>query len=706
MKDHPAARGTDRATWAANFFSRLNRYRNLLRRRWWVVVLVVGIAVSIQAALLWFQPLTFVSAGRMMVSGKLNVPDGAAYSEEMANYLGTQAAMMQSGTVINNATARVAAQKPDLVQQPVSLSVSIIPRTTIFILNAVGSDAQYTQAFLQACMDEFVNWKKQLRSNTSDSTLANLTEEILRLETDLAKAEGELIAYQSTNNVVVQEEQGNTAGRFWTSLTQRLAEKQSAYDLLSSVTLDMNLQAQEEAAATNAAAAGPTGANPKPQAPQLGVGSSYYTAKQTIARQKVELAELSRYLREKHPKIVALKKEIANNEALLGVYREQGREQLENTKQSLLVEIQNLQRDVKTWEAKVLEISGKMAAYQRLKANVMRNQAMKERMLNTVKQLDVSKEISPEGIVVMEKASPAVSQKPAFQRGLAIAGFVGLVIGLGLLLLLDRLDDRLNSYTELEQSFDETVLGQIPREKVAKKRRAVSLLQPDDPRHSFVEAYRNLRSSLLYLSVEGERPRILLVTSSIPNDGKSMTAANLAITLASAGSQVLLVDADLRKGVLDGRFGVPSEPGLSEVLTKGARWAEAIQATQVPNLFLLPRGESTHKSAELFLSQGMSVFMKEVAEKYDYVLFDTAPVMAADDVTSLAPRVDGVIFVIRAEHTSARVARSALDLLYQRQTRVCGVVFNGVRTRTGDYYYYYKYKDYYRKYPTSAAAKT
>jgi succinoglycan biosynthesis transport protein ExoP len=704
MNDHSAARGTDRATWAANFFSRLNRYRNLVRRRWWVVALLLGCALAIKAAMLNFQPLLFSSTGRMMVSIKLNVPDNAAFTEEMANFLGTQQALMQSGTVINRATARVAAQKPDLVAQPVNLSVSMTPRTTIFNLRATGSDAQYTQAFLQACMEEYINWKKEMRANTSDSAQAGLTEEILRLEGDLNKAQAELIAFQSTNNVVVQEEQGNTAGRFLTSLSQRLAEKQSALDLLSSMTLDMNLQNQP-ATGTNANGASEA-VTPRPQAPQTGIGTSYFEAKQAISKQKAELADISRYLREKHPKVIALKKEITSHEALLDIYREQGREQLETARQSLQIEIQGIQRDIKKWDAIVLEINGKMAAYQRLKANTARVQAMYDRLLQTTKQLDVSREISPEGINVMEKASPAVAQKPEFQRGLLAAGAVGLIIGIALLLLLDRLDDRLNSFTELEQSFDETVLGQIPREKVARKRRTVSLLQPDDPRHSFVESYRNLRSSLLYLSVEGERPRILLVTSSIPNDGKSMTAANLAITLASAGSQVLLVDADLRKGVLDGRFGVPSEPGLTEVLTKGARWIETVQATQVPNLFLLPRGESTHKSAELFLSQTMSGFLKEAAEKYDYVLFDTAPVMAADDVTSLAPRVDGVIFVIRAEHTSARVARSALDLLYQRQTRVCGIVFNGVRTRTGDYYYYYKYKDYYRKYPTSAAAKT
>lgn len=701
MNNPPAARGTDRATWAANFFSRLNRYRNLLRRRWWVVALVVGIAVSIQAALLWFQPLTFVSQGRMFVSGKIQVPDGAPYSEEMANYLGTQAAMMQSGTVIRRATDRVAARRPELVAQPVSLSVSILPRTTIFVLRAVGADPNYTQEFLQACMDEFVNWKRELRSTTSDSTLASLTDEILRLEQDLAKAQNELTTYLTTNNAVLVEEQGNTAGRFLTTLSQRLAEKRSAFALLSSMTLDQSLQNQ----ATGGDGEGSTD-EPRPLAPQLGIGTSYFATREVISRQQKDLAELSRYLRDKHPKIIALKREIASNEATLEIFRNQGREQLDNTLQTLRLEIQNLEREVAEWDGTVRELTGKMAEYRRLQANVARIQSMYDRYLNTMRQLDVSKELGTEGIAVMERASGAASQKPDLKRGVFVAMLVGLGIGLALLLLLDRLDDRLNSFTELEQSFDETVLGQIPREKAAKKRRAVSLLQPDDPRHSFVESYRNLRSSLLYLSVEGERPRVLLVTSSIPNDGKSMTAANLAITLASAGSQVLLVDADLRKGVLDGRFGVPSEPGLTEVLTKGTAWVEAVQATQVPNLFLLPRGESTHKSAELFLSQSMSAFMKGTAEKYDYVIFDTAPVMAADDVTSLAPRVDGVIFVIRAEHTSARVARSALDLLYQRQTRICGIVFNGVRTRTGDYYYYYKYKDYYRKYPTSAAAKT
>lgn len=199
----------------------------------------------------------------------------------------------------------------------------------------------------------------------------------------------------------------------------------------------------------------------------------------------------------------------------------------------------------------------------------------------------------------------------------------------------------------------------------------------------------------------GERPKTILVTSSVPNDGKSLTASNLAITMASAGSRVLLVDADLRKGFLHRRFDLPAEPGLSEVLSKGSGWEAVAQATRFSNLFVLPAGGRTAQPSELFISEATRTFLREAAAKYDYVILDTVPVMAANDVMSLAPQVDGVLFVIRAVFTSGRVARAALEALYQRQARVLGLVFNGVRPSS--IYYYYRYKDYYRTYPGAGA---
>jgi Mrp family chromosome partitioning ATPase len=130
-------------------------------------------------------------------------------------------------------------------------------------------------------------------------------------------------------------------------------------------------------------------------------------------------------------------------------------------------------------------------------------------------------------------------------------------------------------------------------------------------------------------------------------------------------------------------------------------WSKAFIQTDVPNLHLIPRGAVPRHPGELFMTKVKESIIKEASEKYDFVLFDTPPVMAADDVSNLAPYVDGVIMVIRANYTSGRVARAALDLLYLRKINVLGLNFNGVRINASEYYYY-KYKEYYAKYPAAS----
>ncbi|HVV74297.1 MAG TPA: CpsD/CapB family tyrosine-protein kinase, partial [Verrucomicrobiae bacterium] len=295
---------------------------------------------------------------------------------------------------------------------------------------------------------------------------------------------------------------------------------------------------------------------------------------------------------------------------------------------------------------------------------------------------------SPESVTILEPASPALAdqQKP-FSHFLS-AGLIALTVSLALLLFLDHVDDRIKSFTELEEWFSEAVLAQVPLQPTARHRAEVCLLEPNDARHAFVEACRSLRSSVLFHEPNGPQPRTLLFTSSIPGEGKSLISANFAITMARAKARVLLIDADLRKGVLHERFGLTPELGLTEVLSQGASWQKAVLATACPGLDLLPRGTPISTSGELFLAATTQQFLKEATANYDFLILDTAPVMAADDVTSLAPRVDGVLFVLRAEHTSARVARAALELLYRRQVSVLGLVFNAVRPTNADYYGY------------------
>ena len=271
---------------------------------------------------------------------------------------------------------------------------------------------------------------------------------------------------------------------------------------------------------------------------------------------------------------------------------------------------------------------------------------------------------------------------------------VGLALGLAVLFLLDRLDDRVNSFTELQEFFDENVLGQIPNESSLATGGEVPLLYTNAAPTPFVESFRNLRSSLLYLGQAGQHPRTLLVTSSVPDDGKSFVAANLAASLAMSGSRVLLVDADLRKGGLHAGFGITAVKGLGQMLKEKLDWHTVVLPTKVPGLQLLPRGQVDKDSTEFFFAADMENFLTAAGKEFDYVIVDTPPVLAADDAVSLAPRMDGVLFVIRAEATSARVARASLDLLLQRKATVLGIVLNAVRPNAADYHYYGRYKDY------------
>jgi capsular exopolysaccharide synthesis family protein len=293
----------------------------------------------------------------------------------------------------------------------------------------------------------------------------------------------------------------------------------------------------------------------------------------------------------------------------------------------------------------------------------------------------------------MQRPDPAVEIVPDLWLPLVLALVVGIAIGSMVLLLFDRLDDRMNSFSEFQSLFpNEAILGQIPEQS---SRGDVTLLQSNDDRHLYAEAFRNLRSSILFKNwKEGKTPKVILITSAVPNEGKTTTTCNLAVTLALGGSRVLLVDADLRRGGVNELFKVAATPGFSEVLTSQLHWRDAVQECSTKGLHVLSRGESLDQTSELFLSSLTDEMLREMKEEYDYVIFDSAPVLVADDTASFAPKVDKVFFVVRMSSTMARLTAKALEQLYDRQVNIGGVILNRSSINLKEYTYY-NYASYY-----------
>src|SRR5579859_801259 len=166
----------------------------------------------------------------------------------MGGFLGTQSALMQSGVVVNRAWMQLAADWLEAPPQPFELRVSVLPKTSIFLLQAVGTDPKHTRDFLQACMNQYIQIKKEMREQTSETTLAGLTQEILRLEKQLRRNEQELADFQGTNSVEVVQEQGSSAARYLSGLSQRLANLQSEAELLQALNPGQHLERTQAAA--------------------------------------------------------------------------------------------------------------------------------------------------------------------------------------------------------------------------------------------------------------------------------------------------------------------------------------------------------------------------------------------------------------------------------------------------------------------------
>ena len=340
--------------------------------------------------------------------------------------------------------------------------------------------------------------------------------------------------------------------------------------------------------------------------------------------------------------------------------------------ESLQFKIQSHQSSIREWSAKATELGQKLAEQERIKLKLDHDRAQYDRLITTLNSVDVFKNVAQEPITVVEGASPANSTKPSLMKSL-LGGFAtGLIAGLAILFLIDKTNDKIGSIVECKGNFKEYgILGQIPRDDMEGD---LSLLVPYDPRHALLEAFRALRSSILFAPVEGARPKTFMITSASPDEGKTVIAANMAATFAFSGAKTLLIDCNLTTGHLHELFETTPDIGLLNVLQQQVRWNEAVVQTNIDNLFLLPRGEALAFPAEHFFG----AFLKEIYQEFDYIIFDSASILDNVDALSFAPIMDGVLFVVRFGQTSTGKATRALNFLEARQVNILGLICNGV----------------------------
>src|SRR3954454_9471611 len=231
-----AAPTTDRpasAPWSTAFITRLHRYKALLQRRWWIPVLTICLGLFVQAWLIYQTPPSFESRSKMMLAGKMNISQSAVYSEDSVNFYGTQIQLMQSAEVRRSAESLVRSTHPEMQPVLVDITVAQKPRTSIFDLQAIGTTPEYTQAYLNAVMQKYLDFKKNMKDDRSHDVTTGMTEQLIQTEKDLRAAEDEMLDFQKQNNIGFIQEEGNSAAAYLVRLNQEYAALKTEYDLLS-----------------------------------------------------------------------------------------------------------------------------------------------------------------------------------------------------------------------------------------------------------------------------------------------------------------------------------------------------------------------------------------------------------------------------------------------------------------------------------------
>lgn len=290
------------------------------------------------------------------------------------------------------------------------------------------------------------------------------------------------------------------------------------------------------------------------------------------------------------------------------------------------------------------------------------------------------------GVKTFQQADvSATPVTPKTKRNLALGAAVGLLLGIALAVLRDRLDNTIKDRREIEAISGKALVGTIPFDKERTKQPAVDF--QDLAQSSSAEAFRELRTNLQFLEVD-HPPRVIVVTSAIPSEGKTTTAVNLAVALAEAGHHVVLVEGDLRRPRISKYLGLIGAVGLSTVLAGQARVDEVLQPTKYEGLQAMASGPIPPNPSELLGSEASRAVLAELRSKFDYVIVDGAPLLPVTDSAVLTTHADGALLVTRYGHTKSTELTRAIGNLETIGAHVLGVVLALTPSKKGDIYSY------------------
>ncbi len=582
-----------------------------------------------------------------------------------------------------------------------NLQVSLVPNTRIIEIHYRSPDRSLAAHVVNALASTYVEQNFKTRFESTMQASEWLSKQLVDLQMKVETSQEKLVKYQKQHEILgIDEKQNITTAKLdelnreFTEAQSARMDKESIYRLVQagdsdSITAAAQVQNAEKGSAANS--------------------SLLEKLREQEADLKIQMAQLSVQFGPAYPKLAQLRGQLQEVEAQTQVEMRKIAARLRADYQVALRRENMLRAALEQQKQEANKLNESAIEYSLLKRDVETNRTLYEGLLEKLKEAGVTAGLRSNNFRVVDTARvPTAPSEPNVPRNLAFALALGLTTGVGLAFLLEGMDNTVRTPEQAQAISGLPSLGMIPlgsrtttelaprqRLSLAASKEAVELVTQSRPKSQMAESYRSLRTSLLLTSV-GAPPRLILVTSALPEEGKTTTSINLAIVLAQKGARILLMDADLRRPSIHKTLGMGPRSGLSNVLTGSADLQQAIvRSPMLPNLYLLPAGTPPPNPAELLASSGMRELLAQLTEHYDHIVIDTPPTLSVTDAVVLSTAVDRVVLVIRSGKTTKQALRRARDLLLQVNARVCGVLLNAVDLNSPDYYYYYEYQGKY-----------
>ena len=675
-------------------------YWRIIRVRFVTILLVFLLTAVTTTVVTLFLPKTYMSLSRISIEKDtsdiaplLGMQSGPAAFDPY--FIQTEFEKIQSQKVLDKVVVRCELTEDwkrlnggnllDPIEARKILKKSIDIRqfrnTSIIELRAYDRDPRKAQEIAQALAVEYQNHRK-------DAQTARVKQGIKALEGRKEKTDEQILVMQANvDKLRTDLNISDAAGEDSYSIIEpeivrryesELIDVKGIHTTMSTLLDGLKALSAEELRASILTA------HPDPQLDVL--IRELHTGQQTLANLSIDLGE-------EHPRIKGLKKVVATLE-----------EQIDNRIQGILAglglrvnssqaQVEQLQRDVDAAKKRESDMRKTGREYFDAKRELSNTTRIRDTILFRIMQEEVDLALPKESTVEItdDADRPLKAIRPNVPLNITLGVVVGLILGVGLAFFIEYLDTSVKTIDDVERALGAAVLGVIPQN--------VGSLLDEGDESPHAEAYRVLRTNILFAGRKDESQTTFSVVSGGAGEGKTTTMFNLAVVFAQMGDRILIVDSDLRRPSMHRYLKVSNNIGLTNYLLGQATIDEVIQTTEIPTLHFIPSGKLPSSSMGILSSAKMKEFVAEMKSRYDYVFLDAPPIMGVSDATVLASMVDMCVLVVQYRKYPQMMTQRAKEMVTKVGGELVGVVLNNINISQDSYYYYYSgyYYDYYYK---------